>query len=120
MTVTVDFEANQLLVLRGSGILTHEEFTQSKQAVAALLKQHGKLAIMIVIEEDFSQLQELADWHDTELDAFIQQHVTSLAILGSEKWSAAAQLFFLSGLVAFPIKYFPLAHEPLARAWLMP
>jgi hypothetical protein len=38
--------------------------------------------------------------------------------VGSSKWSEDAMLFFLGGLLPFPIQYFKSGEDALARAWL--
>jgi len=119
MSVTLNFEQPNLLIISGSGTLLRDEFEQAKLETLAYIKQHGKIAVLIVIEEDFSNLEAFTEWHDNEHDDFIQQHVQGLAIVGSEKWSEPALLFFLSGLLPFPIKYFAPAQYELAQVWLV-
>lgn len=118
MAAIITFEDNGLLVAHGSGVLLRSEFDALKQQVINHIKSHGKISALVIIGEDFASLESLASWHDDQDDEFIQQHIRQLAIVGAPEWSEAARLFFLQGLLPFPIHYFNYAEEELARAWL--
>ncbi len=119
MAIKFEFEDNGLIMVRGSGVLTREAFDDAKKQVIAHIKQCGRVYILIRIEEDFTNLEASATWRDDQDDEFIQRYVSRLAIVGEAKWSEDALLFFLSGLLPFPIKYFKFSEEELAKAWLI-
>jgi hypothetical protein len=118
MAATLIFEDNGLVVAHGSGVLLRTEFDELKKRLVAHITQQGKVNVLIIIGEDFASLESFAEWHDNQDDEFIQQHVKQLAIVGAPEWSEGARLFFLQGLLPFPIQYFTYAEEELARAWL--
>ena len=118
MTITRNLEDNDLMVFIGSGVITRPEFDEGKKYVMTHIKEHGKVRVLVMIAEDFVGLESFASWHDTQEDEFIQQHIRRLAIVASSKWSEDAMLFFLGGLLPFPIQYFKSADETLARTWL--
>lgn len=119
MAATIAFEDNGLVVARASGVVLRQEFDDlKKQMVAHINQLQGKVCALVFIEEDFKQLETLAEWSDNQDDEIIQKNVKQLAIIGAPEWAEAAKLFFLQGLLPFPIQYFPFAHEELARAWL--
>ena len=72
-----------------------------------------------IIDDGFADLEAFATWEDIEEDAFIQQQVIRLAIVGDLRWRDKAVLFFLNAVGRFQIDYFKPEHEPLARAWLL-
>lgn len=118
MTIIRSLEDHDLMVFVGSGVVTRPEFDEAKKYVMAQIKEHGNVRVLITIAEDFVGLESFASWHDTQADEFIQQHVRRLAIVGSSQWSEDAMLFFLGGLLPFPIQYFKSGEDALARAWL--
>lgn len=118
MTISLSFENKELIVGRVSGELKLSELDAAKQQVFQHIQQQGRISILILIGEDFAGLEADTEWHDDERDSFIQQQVDHLAIVGQPYLQEDAILFFLGGLMPFPIKYFDAAHEDLARGWL--
>jgi len=41
-----------------------------------------------------------------------------MAIIGDLKWKDSFEMFVMKGLRPFPIEYFPVEQEELAKAWL--
>jgi hypothetical protein len=119
MSLQLDYEGNNLAVVRSTGILTREEADRIKKLLIVLIKRHGKMSVLIIIEDSFVNLAEFARWDNDADDEFIQQHTKRLAIVGDLKWKESALLFFLSGLLPFSIEYFKPNEEPLARAWCL-
>jgi hypothetical protein len=119
MTIKLEFAENNLVISRNSGVLMQDEFNEAKQEVATFIENHGKINMLVILEEDFSNLQAFASWDDNELDDFIQKNTNRLAIVGNLKWYEDALLFFLHGLVPFTIEYFKSGQEELAIAWLL-
>jgi hypothetical protein len=119
MTVKLEFAENNLVISRTSDELTRDEFNIAKTEVATFIKNHGKIKILVVIEDDFSNMQALVSWEDDEVDEFIQKNTERLAVVGNLKWYEDALLFFLHGLVPFTIEYFKIGQEELAIAWLL-
>jgi hypothetical protein len=119
MTVNIVFEQKDLAVARVSNVLKQSNFEQARQQIFEHIQQQGRLAVLVLIEADFTGLEADNDWHDNDDDAFIQQNIDHLAIVGQPHLAEDAVLFLLGGLVSFPIKYFSVEHEALARAWLL-
>ncbi|RZU47881.1 SpoIIAA-like protein [Fluviicoccus keumensis] len=120
MALQIERDPDGLIVARASGEVARQEFDHARFRVIEWARQDSRpLMILVRIEEDFSNLEAMAAWHeDDHHDEFLQQRVGQLAIVGEEKWGGDAYMFFLGGLLPFPVKYFPPEHEPLARAWL--
>lgn len=118
MTISLSFENKQLITGRVSGELKLSELDAAKQQVFQHIQQHGRISILVLIGADFAGLEADTEWHDDERDSFIQQQVDHLAVVGQPYLQEDAILFFLGGLMPFPIKYFDATHEDLARGWL--
>jgi hypothetical protein len=119
MTVKLEFAENNLVISHTSGVLTYDEFNEAKKEVADFIKKNGKINMLVIIEEGFSNIKSFASWHDDDIDEFIQKNTNRLAIVGNLKWYEDALLFFLHGLVPFTIEYFKIGQEELAIAWLL-
>lgn len=119
MPISTSFETTGLIVIRSEGILVRTEVDATKRAVHRQMQLHGKQLVLILIDENFGDLEPLATWDDIEEDAFIQQQITRLAIVGDLRWRDRALLFFLNAFGRFQIDYFKSEDEPLARAWLL-
>lgn len=117
--LSLDFETQQLIVIRSAGVLTRAEVDEAKRAVYQQMLHHGKQHVLIVIDEGFINLEPGATWEDIEEDAYIQRHIIRLAVVGDLRWRDRAVLFFLNAVGGFPLDYFKPEHEPLARAWLL-
>ncbi len=119
MSIEVVVESPALVVIRSHGVLLRTDVDATKRRVHDHMQQHGKVHVLIVIDSSFADLEALASWEDIEEDAFIQQHVVRLAIVGDLRWRDKALLFFLNAVGGFQIDYFKPEHEALARAWLV-
>ena len=118
MTVIVSIETTDLLVIRGSGVLMRAEADEAKHKVAVHIMENGKVHVLIMIEEGFSNLQAFVSWDDIAVDKYIQQNIIRMAITGDLRWRDSALLFFLNSMVPFQIEYFKSDQEEFARAWL--
>jgi len=118
MALSIEFEANNLFVIRSTGVLERGEADAIKKQVVSFIKRHGRATGLIIIDEAFQSLSAFASWDDDEDDEFIQKHIDRLAIVGDLRWRDSAMLFFLNGFVPFSIEYFKAGQETFARAWL--
>jgi hypothetical protein len=119
MTIHIEFEAPDRVIIRASGVLRRDELDARKRELFAHMQVHGRCHVLMLLDKDFANLQAFAKWDDIEEDAYIQQHVIRLAMVGDLRWRDSALLFFLSGLVPFQMEYFKAGQEEFARAWLL-
>ncbi len=119
MPISIEFEAGNLIVLRSQGVLYRQEVDAIKRQMHGHMLAQGKMHLLMMIDNTFDDLEAFASWEDIEEDAFIQQHVLRLALVGDLRWRDRALLFFLNAVGRFQIDYFKPEHEPLARAWLL-
>jgi hypothetical protein len=118
MTIKLETEENNLVIIRASDVLKRDESDAAKLEVVSIIKQQGKINVLILIEEGFSNLEAFVSWDDDHHDEFIQQNINRMAIVGDLRWRDDAILFFLGGLLPFTIEYFKFGQEELALAWL--
>ena len=118
MALQLSYEDGNLAVVRASDTITRTETDEIKRQIVRFIRRYGRIQVLIIIEENFANLDMLASWDDDQDDEFIQQHVNRLAILGDIKFRDRAVLFFLKGFLPFSIEFFKSGHEEFARAWL--
>lgn len=118
MPVFISFEDPRLAVIRASGVLLRTEADAAKHAIHDHMQQNGSVGALILIEESFSNWEAFVSWEDIEVDAYLQQNVRRLALVGDLRWRDTVLLFFLSAVAKFQIEYFKPEQEDFARAWL--
>ncbi len=118
MAISVTFEEGNLAVIRSSGVLTRPEVDQAKRQVYGHIVAHGKVLVLILIDEGFINLEAFAQWDDIEVDAVIQPNIIRMALVGDMRWRDKAMLFFITAVASFQIEYFKPEQEDFARAWL--
>jgi len=118
MSITLDTSHTQYVVVKIGETIHRDEADAMKLNMVKHIAEYGRFSALILIDENFIGINEHSDWSDNDEDAVIQPHLQQLAIVGDPKWQDHALLFFLSGLLPSPIKFFPNHQIDLARAWL--
>lgn len=118
MSITLDTSHKHYVVVKIGDTIHRDEADAMKLNIVKHIAQHGHFRALVLIDDSFVGINEHSDWSDNDEDAVIQPHLKQLAIVGDAKWQDHALLFFLSGLLPAPIKFFPDAQLDLARAWL--
>ena len=118
MSITVEFTAPNLLMVRVDGVVLRTETDASKHQAHDLMQQHGKCHVMIELEVGATGLQTMVRWDDIDVDHFIKQHIVRLAVVGDLRWRDSALLFLFNSMVPFQIEYFPAHQKEFGLAWL--
>ncbi|SMF95371.1 SpoIIAA-like [Methylomagnum ishizawai] len=119
MPLTLEHKPPGFMLVRASGTVTRSEADATKRQVIAALPPLGKANVLVVLEPGFTHLDSLAAWDDDPDDERLQRRMNRLAIVGDLKWRDGALLFFLKGLLPFPIEFFKTGQEAFAEAWLL-
>jgi len=115
MSVVVDLEPPQLLLVRLSGKVTAEEFWAAQQRASELLKPVVSVGIVAVLQ-DF-QGWGSGDWSDSSIQFKHDAQIKRMAIVGDRKWEDEVVLFVGKGIRHFEIEYFEPAQLVAAREW---
>lgn len=118
MALAVEFEGDNLAIVRITGVLLRIEADAIKKQIVAFIKCHGRAKVLVIIDDRFTEIAKFVNWDDDEDDEFLQKHVDRLALVGDLKWRDSALLFLLHGFVPFGIEYFKPGQEEFAKAWL--
>src|SRR5512140_3630859 len=106
-----------ILSARISGKLTHAELVALQHAASDLIKQKGKVRLLVMVE-NFQGWERGGDWGDLSFQSEHDAHIERMAIVGDRKWQDLALLFASKGLRKFPIEYYEPGDLAEARAWL--
>jgi hypothetical protein len=118
MSIALDFTNPKIVVARVSETLHHDDANEQKKAVVEHIAKNGTFKILVILEDSFTSIDPDGDWFDNSDDEIIQENVEQIAVIGDEKWQDNAVLFFLSGALPIPIKFFKNDQQDFARAWL--
>jgi hypothetical protein len=117
MTTHVDEAVHgKVLEVHLSGKLTSEDYTKFVPDTEALIRQHGKIRILALLD-DFHGWNAGALWEDIKWDARHSKDVERIAVVGEKKWHRW-MVGFCKPFTSAEVRYFE--HEQLAEArlWL--
>jgi hypothetical protein len=116
--VQIESEADDIYVLRISGLLKQSEFSGEQSVLARKIDSGSKPRLLFVLE-NFEGWERDADWGN-DLD-FLFLHsgkISKIAIVGAPRWETLALAFAGAGVRRAPVKFFPANELEPARRWL--
>ena len=117
MAAKIDYEPNDVCVLRISGTLKRSEFG-AEQATLAGKIDVGARPRLLAILEDFEGWERGADWNDLDFLISHSGEVAKIAIVADPRWETQSLAFAGAGIRRAPVKFFPPEELAAARAWL--
>ncbi len=109
--------ADGILTVRITGKLTHPELRAAQKSAATILKQQGRMSIL-VLGENFEGWERGGDWGDLSFQLDHDASIEKMAIVGERKWEDLSLIFAGKEFRKFPIEYFQPGDLTKARAWL--
>jgi len=117
MAITLnEDQARNVLEVRVTGKLTHQDYQQFAPRFEAMIKQRGKLNILFEMV-DFRGWEVAAVWDDIKLDVKHFSDVTRIAMVGDKAWEKAMSVVCRPFTTA-KIRFFEPAALADARAWV--
>jgi len=117
MPVQVEHDANDICVLRISGVLKQAEFAAAQDELARKIDAGAKPRLLVV-GEDFAGWERGADWNDLDFLFSHSGKIARIAVVAEPRWEVQALAFAGAGIRRAPVKFFPPNELPQARAWL--
>ena len=117
MSLQVEYEADNLCVLRISGTLQQSEFAATQKGLAQKIDLGSKPRVLAIVE-NFDGWERGADWNDLD---FLVEHggeIAKIAVVVDPKWETQALAFAGAGVRRAPVKFFPSAEIDQARRWI--
>jgi hypothetical protein len=109
-------EDGKILVIKLTGKLTKEDYERFTPEVERMIKQHGKLRLLIQMH-DFHGWTAGALWQDVKFDLKHFRDVERLALVGEKTWEHGMAVFCKPFTTA-TIRYFERSEAEQAEAWI--
>jgi hypothetical protein len=109
--------SNGVVSIRIAGRLTEEDLAGMQQHTAAIIRDRGKVRIL-VLAEDFVGWEQDGRWDDFSMQEQNDNDIEKMAIVGDKRWEDLALIFTARDLRPFPIEYFTPGELANAQAWL--
>lgn len=106
-----------IVTVRLSGTLTESVLRDAQEKMAAIIRAHGTVAIL-VLADAFTGWSRGEAWDDLSFQLEFDASIRKMAIVGDRRWEQPALVFAAKGLRRFPIEYFSSSELDQARAWL--
>ena len=117
MPVQMNYEPNDICVLRISGILKRSEFGAEEKALAAHIDTGSKPRLLVILE-NFEGWERGAEWNDLDFLFSHADKISRIAIVAEPRWETLALAFAGAGVRRAPVKFFPPNELEQARSWL--
>jgi hypothetical protein len=117
MPAQIQYQADDIFVLRISGILKRSEFGVEEEALARRIDT-GSNPRLLVILENFEGWERGVDWNDLDFHISHGDKISKIAIVAEPRWGTPALAFAGAGVRRAPVKFFPPNELEQARSWL--
>jgi hypothetical protein len=117
MPLQIQYEPNDICVLRISGTLKRAEFGASQEELARKIDVGAKPRLL-VIAENFEGFERGADWNDLDFVLSHSGEIAKIAIVAEPRWEVQALAFAGAGVRRAPVKFFRPNDLAQARTWL--
>ena len=117
MPVQIQYQPDDICVLRISGILKRSEFGAEERALARHIDT-GSNPRLLVILENFEGWERSADWDNLDFYLSHGDKISKIAIVAEPRWETLALAFARSGCPPCASKVFPPNELDQARNWL--
>jgi len=117
MPVQIEFQPDDIYVLRISGILKQSEFAAEQSTLARQIDTGSKPCLLVILE-NFEGWERGADWNDLDFMISHGGKITKIAIVGEPRWEPLALAFAGAGVRRAPVKFFAPNELEQARNWL--
>ena len=109
-------EDGKILVIKLTGKLAKEDYEHFAPEVERLIKQHGKLRMLIQMH-DFHGWTAGALWQDIKFDLAHFRQIERLALVGEKTWEHGMATFCKPFTTA-TIRYFDRSEAEQAEEWI--
>jgi hypothetical protein len=117
MPVQIQYQANDICVLRISGILKRSEFGAEQTELARHIDTGSKPRLLVILE-NFEGWERGADWNDLDFMISHGGKISKIALVAEPRWETLALAFAGAGVRRAPVKFFSPNELEQARSWL--
>jgi hypothetical protein len=117
MPLQIQYQPNDICVLRISGVLKRDEFAAAQDELARKIDVGAKPRVL-AIAKNFEGWERGADWNDLDFLLSHSGEIAKIAIVTDPRWEVQALAFAGAGVRRAPVKVFPPNELAQARTWL--
>ena len=117
MPANLNFEPDDVCVLRISGILTQNEFATAQGELARKIDAGAKPRLLVV-GENFDGWERGADWNDLDFLISHSGQIAKIAVVADPRWEVQALAFAGAGVRRAPVRFFRVEDIEQAQSWL--
>lgn len=117
MPATIQYEPDNLCLLRISGVLQRAELGAGQDYLARKIDAGSKPRLLVILET-FEGWERGADWSDLDFMFSHGDEIVKIAIVGEPRWEPQALAFAGAGFRRASVKFFPIDQQAQGRAWL--
>ena len=117
MPLQIQYQPNDICVLRISGVLKRDEFAAAQDELARKIDAGAKPRVLVV-GENFEGWERGADWNDLDFLLSHSGEIAKIALVTDPRWEVQALAFAGAGVRRAPVKFFRSNELAQARTWL--
>ena len=118
MPLKIQYQPNDVCVLRISGILKQSEFGAEQSALSRRIETGAKPRLLVILE-NFDGWERGADWNDLDFLLSYSHKIMKIAIVAERRWEILALAFAGAGFRLGPVKFFAPDELEEAQTWLV-
>jgi len=117
MPAKIDYEPDDICVIRVSGIWKRSDFAAAQEEVAGRIDAGAKPRVLAILE-NFDGWEHGADWDDLDFLVSHSDKIAKIAIVAEPKWEVQALAFAGAGIRSAPVRFFSPDQLAEARNWI--
>ena len=117
MPAEIDYEPDDICVLRISGTWKRSDFAVAQKDIAGRIDT-GAMPRVLTILENFEGWERGADWDDLDFIVSHSDKISKIAIVADPKWEVQALAFAGAGVRKAPVQFFSPDKLTEARNWI--
>ena len=118
MPLKIQYQPNDICVLRISGSLKQSEFGAEQSALSRRVETGAKPCLLVILE-NFDGWERGADWNDLDFLVSYSHKIMKIAIVAERRWETLALAFAGAGFRLGPVKFFAPNELEEAQSWLV-
>src|SRR6476619_7846735 len=116
MPIEIEYEPNEICVLRIRGVVKQSEVAAKQKALADKIDVGAKPRVLAIVE-NFEGFERGADWNDLDYLLSHSGEIAKIVIVAEQRWEVQALAFAGAGVSRAPVKFFPPYALAAARTW---
>jgi hypothetical protein len=117
MPAIIQYEPNDVCLLRINGILRRTELGACEDDLARQIDAGSKPRLLAILE-NFEGWERGVDWNDLGFMLSCGEQIRKIAIVGEARWEVEALAFAGAGFRRASVRFFPSDQQAEARAWV--